>query len=187
MPTVDPGSQFHAPSTTRSEPDRESQDAEPCSLTVWRDFYVDGDTIAFTMGRAPEFCSEAPRMIWTNLEHRRFRQIIPPLFNWNVEALWCTERFLVFGLAANYEGGVHDERLAFWDLASGQIVLGPGIVWDDGERVVRSGASLRTQLPGWRGASIAETPDGLVFAKGDTTLAFWPSRHGFSIGSRKTK
>ena len=174
---------FDAPLRELSRPPAGNEEAEECSLTVWRRFDVDGDTIAFTMGRAPESCSEAPRMIWTDSKHRHWRQIIPPLFNWNVEALWCTEHYLVFGLAADFENGEHDERLAFWHLADGQLVLSPGLTGDDSARSSTT-SLLSEQLAGWRNARLAEVEEGLVLTKRDTTLAFWPDRRTYSAASR---
>jgi hypothetical protein len=184
MPVLRTGSRFDAPLPELSQPAAGNEEAEECSLTVWRRFHVDGDTIAFTMGRAPESCSEAPRMIWTDSKHRHWRRIIPPLFNWNVEALWCTEHYLIFGLVADFEYGEHDERLAFWHLADGQVVLSPGLAWDDSGRAIQHGASLSERLPGWRDARLAEVGDGLVLTKRDTTLAFWPDRRAYSTASR---
>ena len=184
MPTLRADYQFDAPLPKLSQPASVNEEAEECSLTVWCRFDVDGDTIAFTMGHAPESCSEAPRMIWTDSKHRQWRRIIPPLFNWNVEALWCTEHYLVFGLVADFEYGEHDERLAFWHLADDRVVLSPGLAWDDSGRAVRHGASLSERLPGWRDARLAEVGDGLVLSKRDTTLAFWPDRRTYSTASR---
>ena len=95
MPRLSAGLRFDPPVASFR-----GYEAEECSLTVWRQFYVDSDTIAFTMGRAPEVCSEAPRMIWSDAVHGRCRRIVSPLFNWNVEALWCTKHYLIFGLLA---------------------------------------------------------------------------------------
>jgi hypothetical protein len=161
-----------------------ANEALECSLTVWSRFYVDGDTIAFTMGRVPEACSEAPRMIWTDSEHRQHRRVIPPLFNWNVESLWCTEHFLIFGLVADYEYGEHDERLGFWHLGDGRVVISPGLAWDDSGRAVPHPASLTKRLPGWREARVAEVGEALIFAKRDTTLAFWPAQQAYSARPR---
>ena len=176
------GLKFHSP-VRRDLEANWGNEAQECSLTVWRRFYVDGDTIAFTMGRAPESCSEAPRMIWTDSQRREWRTIIPPLFNWNVETLWCTEHYLIFGLEADYEYGEHDERLAVWNLRAGRVVLSPGLAWGDSERTVRHEASLTERLPGWREARIAEVGEALVLTKRDTTLAFWPDRRAYFVGS----
>jgi hypothetical protein len=178
------GLRSHAPFLREAVPNWGTE-AEECSLTVWRKFYVDGDTIAFTMGRAPEYCSEAPRMIWTDPRGRQRRRIIPPLFNRNVEALWCTEHYLVFGLAANYEYGEQDERLAFWHLGDGRLVLSPGLVWEDSGRVARREPSLPERLPGWREASVAEMGGAFVFTKRDTVLALWPGRRTYFSSLRR--
>ena len=184
MPALHADFRFDAPLPELPQPAAGNEEAKECSLTVWRRFYVDGDTIGFTMGRAPEFCSEAPRMIWTDSRHRQWRRIIPPLFNWNVEVLWCTDHYLVFGLVADFEDGEHDERLAFWHLADGRVVLSPGLAREDSGRAVRPDASLLGErLPGWRDARLAEVGEGLVLTKRDTTFAFWPGRRTYYSAS----
>ena len=85
MPSLPEGLRLQPPFLRDAAPNWGSE-AEECSLTVWHRFLVGGDTIAFTMGRAPESCSEAPRMIWVDPEQGRLRRVIPPLFNWNVDA-----------------------------------------------------------------------------------------------------
>ncbi len=159
-------------------------DAEACSLTVWRRFRVDGDTVSFTMGRAPEFCSEAPRMIWRTRDLSRWQRALPPLFNWNVEALWCTEHYLVLGLEASYEDGEHDERLAFWHVLTGRVLLSPVIVWDGGGRTGEPDRYLPRRFPGWRTAAIAEIGAAVVLTRADTTVAFWPGdlQYAYRIG-----
>lgn len=178
MPSSPAGLQYHQPYPSDSMPNWGTE-AEECSLTVWRRFFVENDTIAFTMGRAPEACSEAPRMIWTDLSHRQHRRAVPPLFNWNIESLWCTENYLIFGLTAYYEGGGYDERLAFWNLGDGRVVLTPGVVWEDNGRMTRYEPSLPQRLPGWRQARVAEMRGGLLFAIRDTQLVFWPDRRAY--------
>src|SRR5262245_60535648 len=94
MPSLSTATVFRPPL-----PGRHGFEAAACSLAVWSEFYVDGDTIAFTQGRAPEECSEAPRMIWREAGRLQRRRALVPLFNWNVERLWCTEHYLVFGVS----------------------------------------------------------------------------------------
>lgn len=184
MPVLRAGLKFHEPLPNQGEAPGGTEQAEECSLMVWRRFFVDNGTIAFTTGRAAEACSEAPRMIWTDSKHRHWRRIIPPLFNWNVEALWCTEHYLVLGLEADYESGRHDERLAFWHLGIGRVVLSPSTTWDDSSRAIRHDTSLSQRLPGWREARIAEAGDAVVLARRDTIHVFWPSRRVYSTGLR---
>ena len=132
-------------------------------------FYIHRDTVAFTVGRLPEACSEAPSLIWTDRAHRRYRRRIPPLFNWNVEGLWCTEHYLVFSPVADYEYGQHDERIGFWHLKDGRVVLSSGLI------------------RGWREAHIAESNGALVFATEDSVLALWPERRSYSVGPRSKR
>ena len=74
MPALRAGFQFNSPLPKLSQPATGNEEADECSLTVSRRFYVDGDTVAFTMGLAPESCSEAPRMIWADSKHRQWRR-----------------------------------------------------------------------------------------------------------------
>jgi len=183
MPLLPADLIFYPPSPRHIFSSWESE-AQECTLTVGSRFYVDGDTIAFTLGREPEFCSEAPRMMWTDLAHKKHRQVVPPLFNWNVEALWCTENYLIFGLTANYEYGGHDECLAFWNVDNGHVVLSPGAAWDDSGRAVFHEGSLLRRLPGWREAPVAEVSGALVFTRRDTVLVFWPEQHAYAADVR---
>lgn len=186
VPSLPGALRFHPPSSRDSVPNW-GPEAEECSLTVWRKFYVNGDTIGFTMGRAPESCSEAPRIIWTDPMHRQHRRVISPFFNWNVDCLWCTENYLIFGLTANFEYGEHDERLGFWHLSDGRIVLSPGLVWEDSGDTTQHEASLPRRLPGWREARVAEMRGALVFTNHDTVLVYWPDRHAYSAGVRSKR
>jgi len=139
-----------------------------CSTLVWRRFYIDADTLSFTWGRAGEVCSEAPRMIWKSYQGGRHVQPITPLYNWNVEAMWRTEHYLVFGLEADFESGTHDECLAFWHLTSGKTVLSPRM-W------------LASKFPGWREAAAAEANGAILLARGDTIAAYWPGKRMYGI------
>jgi hypothetical protein len=181
-PQLRRGLLFHRWSLADAAPNWGSS-AEDCSLTVWRRFYAHRETLGFTMGRSPESCSEAPRILWADPGGRHHRSIIPPLFNWNLDGLWRTEHYLVLGLVAPFEGGEEDERLAFWNLENGQIVLSPGEGLGDSARVVRREGAIRVRLPGWRNAVIAEDGDALVVAKHDTSITFWPNRRAYSVVS----
>ena len=158
------------------------RETDQCSLVVQRNFYVDHDTLSFTYGRIPEGCSEAPALIWRSPDDRWLRRAIPPLFNWNVATMWCTEHYLVFGLEADYEFGSHSECLAFWHLPSGNIELALQTNWSyEEQRSIRPPVLLPDDFPEWRRAKIVEVDDGLALRWEEKALLIWPSRRQVAL------
>lgn len=157
-----------------------------CSQIAWKRFAQGRDTLTFTVGRVPEDCSESPRMVWNDRTHGAQRRAITPLFNWNVDALWCSPDFIVFGATATYEYGQHDEILGIWRLRDGAFhrTAEAELLEDGAQRI--PDASIMRLLPGWRTARMAEAGDALVFVKGDSTLVLWPSqgRYARQIAAR---
>lgn len=179
-PVLKQGLKFHPWSVTERVAN-EGTPAAHCSVTVRRHFCASGETIAVTIGRFRDSCRAALRFLWTAPDGRRLSQSIPPLFSWNVEGLWRTEHYLVLGLVASSEVGKQDERLAFWHLGSGEIVISPGAWWDDSAGVVRRDGAIRARLPGWRQSVVAEDGEAIVVAKHDTSITFWPRRLTYSV------
>jgi hypothetical protein len=173
---------FHAPLPGRQVRD-EWQETEPCSLTVQKEFYVGPDTLATTFARIPEACSEAPALIWQGPDQRRTRRSLPPLFNWNIAALWCTEHYLVFGLEAYYELSMdavdddsgHAECIAFWHLPSGNVHVALETAHSAEGKRIRPPVILPKDFPSWKAAEVAESGDGILFRGREKTLIFLPA------------
>ena len=149
-----------------------------CPKCVNRSFVADGDTLSFTMGRSPEFCSEFPRLLWRSPTGRHHREALVPLFNWNVEALWCTGRYVVFGLHAEYEAVFPGDALAFWDLEAGRWAYAP-----QGEQLATYsvGLALAGILPAWPRVQVAEVGDAIILRDSVRAVALWPARREWSV------
>ena len=156
---------------------------EACPKCVHRSFVADGDTLSFTMGRSPGFCSEFPRLLWRSPTGRDHREALVPLFNWNIEALWCTGRYVVFGLHAEYEAVFPGDALAFWDLETGRWAYAP-----PGERFASYsiGLALTGILPAWPQVQVAELGDAIVLRDGGRAVAPWPARSEWSVLEAET-
>jgi hypothetical protein len=156
---------------------------EECAKCVHRSFIADGDTLGFTIGSSPEFCSESPRLLWRSQSGRHHQEALVPLFNWNVEALWCTGRFVVFGLHAEYEGGSAGDALAFWDLETGRWAYAP-----PGEQLASYsiGLALTGILPAWPKVQAAELGDAIILRDGGRAVALWPVRSEWSVLEAET-
>jgi hypothetical protein len=151
--------------------------AQECSTTVYRRFHVDGDTVSFTVGNLTESCSETPRALWRTDDGRQHRQPLAALFNWNVEALWCTGRYLVFGLGEDEEAGGRVAALAFWRPDTGRWWFTPQWIAYAGQTTSFSQVlDVSRELPGWHGGEVAELSDAFVIRVRDRALAFWPER-----------
>lgn len=151
---------------------------EACPKCVHRRFVADGDTLSFTEARSPEFCSEFPRLLWRSPSGRHHREALVPLFNWNVEALWCTGRYLVFGLHAEYESVLPGEALAFWDFETSRWAYAP-----PGEQSASYsiGLALTGILPAWPRVQVAGVGDAIILRDGGRAVALWPVRHEWSV------
>ena len=156
---------------------------EACPKCVHRSFVADGDTLSFTMGRSPGFCSEFPRLLWRSPTGRDHREALVPLFNWNIEALWCTGRYVVFGLHAEYEAVFPGDALAFWDLETGRWAYAP-----PGEESASHsiGLALTGILPAWPQVQVAELGDAIVLRDGGRAVALWPARSEWSVLEAET-
>jgi hypothetical protein len=156
---------------------------EACSKCIYRHFVADGDTLSFTEARVPEGCSEFPRLCWRSPSGSRHREALVPLFNWNVDALWCTGRYLVFGLHAEYEMAPPGDALAFWDLETGRWAYAP-----PGEQLASYsiGLALPGILPAWPHVQVAELGDAIIVRDHGRAVALWPARQQWSVLEAET-
>lgn len=98
-----------------------------------------------------------------------------------MESLWCTADYLIFGLSAGDEGGEHEERLAFWHLGDGHLILSPGTGWANSNSGAGEGSWLRSRLPRWRRARVSERQGTLILTDGPPVLTFWPDKHAYAV------
>lgn len=131
------------------------------------------------MGRSPEECNEAPRIIWRG-SAGELRFPIPALYDFNVDEVWSTNTYLVLALSADYELGSHSEQLAFWNLHTGHVTVTPKIHWESEEwdRSVRKRHLGR--ISSMRGATVAEFKGGLAIRNKKECLQVWPADRGFA-------
>lgn len=150
-----------------------------CRDCIHRLFLVDGDTLSFSEARVPEECSEAPRLSWRSASGSRHTEVLVPLYNWNVDALWCTPHFVIFGLHADYESATARDALVLWNLDSGSWQYAPSGVQYLGPYF--TGMSLAALLPSWPRVEIAEDGDAIVVKDRDKSVVLWPARHEWSL------
>jgi len=167
-----------APETRECGANTEAEGSFNCRECLDQVFTVDGDKVAFTMGRSPETCSEAPRMQWRTRDGKSHEAALNPLYNFNVASLWCTGRFLVFGLEAAYEYGSRSQTLAFWDLETGRFGVFP-----HGDAHL----SIRDYLPDWKQSAVSSIEGSVVIASTRTALAFSPDARKWSVVDLKAR
>jgi len=161
-----------APNTPECRDDAYAEGDFPCIKCLDRIFTVDGDTVAFTIGRGAELCSEAPRMRWRTRAGMSHEIALPPLYNWNVAALWCAGKYLIMGLEASYEYGESNETVAFWNLDTGQFSIYP---------YGTSHLPISDYLPNWTHTTVTSTGTTVVLGSTQSALAFWPEVKHWSI------
>ena len=155
-------------------------------------FVLPEGPVFFTIGRSAEFCSEVPIMIFEQ-GGRRVVQPLPDAWAHNVEALWCTGRYLVMNLRAEYEFGGQSEGLAFWNLESGSIravlvLTRSGADAESKEPIEDPIDGLGLHLRDLRAASVREDGDRVLVKTGPKTLVFWPTTRDWMVaGVRPTK
>ncbi|HEU4940368.1 MAG TPA: hypothetical protein VFT97_02000 [Candidatus Eisenbacteria bacterium] len=142
-------------------------------------FYLASDSLSFTVGRSPEECNEIPRVIWNDHGIQRVDPL-PALYDYNVSAVWWSGHYLVLALEADYEGGSHAERVAFWDLGVGNIVVSPQVHWEAEEWDQRLKKPLLGALSDWHHAIIEHRGDALILRSGSERVEVWPASREFA-------
>jgi len=150
-----------------------------CSTTVSVGFVAGHDTLYFTLGRSPEECNGVPRLIWKENGALRSNPL-PPLFDFNVSAMWLTKTYAVLGLEADYEGGSHAERFAFWNLDTGAMSLTTPARWDAGQAARHSRKPILGGLTDWRQASVQQAEVSIVIQEGGECAEAWPETREFA-------
>ncbi len=148
-----------------------------CSAWVYRRFFAGRDTVSFTYGHSAEECSDVPRLILQSGGRARERIAVPPLDHRNVECLWATPHYLIFGLVYQGEGGPEYDRIACWRIGSQDWI------WTqerEGQEH-RPGFDLASLLPDWRTANAAEVGDAVEFRGKERALALWPRERSWSL------
>ena len=134
--------------STSGPPDAEAEFS--CSTTVYRRFFAGRDTVSFTRGRAEEECNDVPRLLLHSGNAREGVVPVWPLHDRNVECLWCTPRYLVFGLVRSGEGGPEYDRIACWRVGTNDWYWTP-----EGEGLMRRpGFDLASLVPDWLGSAM---------------------------------
>jgi hypothetical protein len=148
-----------------------------CSETFYSRFFDEGDTLYTTVARAPESCNEFARFIWRPASDSDYGVVQSPIYDWNIEAIWYTGEYIVFGLHASYEYGSQRDRLAFWNVETGN--------WRHSPRrnslVHRPGFDLPGFLPEWRVADVSVIDDAIILRGTERALAFWPESGSWSL------
>ena len=159
-----------------------------CSTTTWKRFDEAGDTLSFTLGRSPEECNEVPRIVWRPEPRSVRRAPLPALYDFNVSQIWSTTNYFVFGLDAEYEYGSHAERLAFWNLNTGLIIVTPIVHWESEEWDRHTKKALFGVLSSWRDARVSEADGRITIRNENECLQVWPvERHYASCSGPRTR
>jgi len=109
-------------------------------------------------------------MIWRG-GGRGHREVMKPLYDWNVHALWITPHWVLFGLTATYEGSsLQYVRIACWQLGTGHWFTTQSRDW----LIHRPGFDLPALLPDWASARAYEVGKSLVLRGKVNALALSP-------------
>jgi hypothetical protein len=156
--------------------------AEECTSAVYRHFFIDADTIAFTWARAPEACTESPRMIFQSPPGKARRVVMTPLHDWNIDAMWLTPHFLIFAVTAEYESALpQGVRIVCWELGTGRWFTSPTRHY----LMHRPGFDLPALLPDWYSARAYEIGAAIVLRGRERALALWPNKGAWSLVDAK--
>ena len=150
-----------------------------CSSTVHIGFVAGKDTLYITQGRSPQECNAAPRLIWTANGVSR-SDPLPPLYDFNVSAMWLTKTYVVFGLEADYEGGSHAERFAFWNLDTGAMSLTLPAHWDREQASRHARLAVFAGLTDWRDATVQQAEKSIVIVQGGECAEAWPETREYA-------
>jgi hypothetical protein len=149
-----------------------------CRDCIHRKFFLDDDTLSFSLARVPEECSETPRFIWRGPSGDQHEQQLVPLFNWNVDALWCIPHYVVFGLHADNESALAADALVLWNLQAGTWQYAPsGAQYGS----YFTGMSLPALFTSWPEIDIAEVGGAIVLRGNGKFVALWPTRLEWAV------
>jgi len=118
---------------------------------VYSSFQIGSDTLRFTWGHMAEEFGGVPQMILTPRERLPKSYPLAPLAHWNVDAVWYTGAYLVFGCTFESEGAFAQEQLALWHLPSGRWYSTP-----HESALYHRGFKLRSALEDWRTAVVSD-------------------------------
>jgi hypothetical protein len=139
-------------------------DNSKCSNLLNKTFSINDSTVGFTIARAPEYCSESPTVIWYDKKKAQVGAVrLIPMFNMNVETLWCVSGFTLFGLEAFYEGGGRADMLVMWHRSSNQWLF-----------FEVPSEQISDLIPNWLKASVGTVGDTILLREGSKTLAIRP-------------
>lgn len=156
---------------------------ETCQNTIGSAFeVVPGESLAFTIGRAVESCTDTPIMI----SRGHIKYPLPDLFGYNVQSLWYTGPYLILNLKAHHEYGAEYDGLAFWNLKAGWIhsVVAEtrvGAKFDDDARREDPTQGLGVYLRDLKKVRIAESEDVVYVDNNGIRLTFWPKSQEWTI------
>jgi hypothetical protein len=154
-------------------------DDEDCQNIVAAQFGIaPGESLLFTVGHAMESCTDNPWILWRSGD-RDFRQVIPDLFQYNVQGLWHTDRYLIMNIKVEYEYGDTYEGLGFWNLDEGWIrsVVAEthvGESWGDEPQRTDPTEGLGVYLRDLAGARLLESGGVVYVDQGNARVIFWP-------------
>ena len=148
-----------------------------CSTSVYRRFFAGRDTVSFTEGISEEECADIPRLLLQYGRRPVEKLAVPPLGYRNVECLWSTPRYLIFGLVHQGEGGPEYDRVACWRIGTGEWIWTPE---RDG-LAHRPGFDLASLVPDWRTAAASEAGEAIVMRGKERAIALWPGDRSWSL------
>lgn len=151
-----------------------------CSTTVHLGFVAGKDTLYVTQGRSSDESNAVPRLVWSQNGATR-SDPLPSLSDYNVAAMWLTKTYVVFGLEADYAGGSHAERFAFWNLDTGAMSLTTPAHWDASQASRRASKEVLAGLTDWREATIEQgETSSIVIVQGGECAEAWPEKKEYA-------
>lgn len=139
-------------------------DDRNCSNFLYKTFSANGGIIGVTIGRLPEYCSESPALVWYDKNGAMVGSVkVIPMYNMNIETLWCVQGFTLFGLEAHYEGGGRADMLVIWHVSSNQWIF-----FQTPEK------RIFDLIPNWLEADAEAVGNTILLSKGNKTIAIRP-------------
>ena len=129
-------------------------------------FSAGGATYYHTLGWSRDMCDGDPGILWKDEKGISHGISFPWAYASNIEAAWCLENNLVFGLGMWHNRYIREyDAVAIWSLKTGTFSYIPLIIAEMG------------YFRKWSEVMVGEKGDAVVVKSSSSAFAFWPDEH----------